>query len=70
MAEFWINFSIAVLVVAGLGIFALGCWTWVVVHQAASEAREWFRRQNAAGRIEDREADVIIDHERTQASEW
>jgi hypothetical protein len=27
-------------------VFAL--WTWVVVHQAATEAREYFRRENEA----------------------
>lgn len=69
MAEFWINFSVAVLVVAGLGIFALGCWTWVVVHQASSEAREWFRRQNLAGRIEDQQADELINREVVQLSD-
>ena len=25
-------------------------WTWTVVHQAATEAREYYRRQNAAQR--------------------
>ena len=25
-------------------------WTWIVVHQAATEAREYYRRQNAAQR--------------------
>lgn len=32
--------------------FVVGClsiWTWAVIHQAATEARGYFRRQNTMG---------------------
>jgi hypothetical protein len=51
--------------VAVIGLVIAGCmvWTWIVVHQAASEAREWFARQNIAARIEDAEDDALIERE-------
>lgn len=53
----------AILLVVTVGLTAAGfmVWTWAVVHQAATEAREYYRRQNAAGRVEDGEADALID---------
>ena len=49
------------LIAVGLVIGGFAIWTWVVVHQAATEAREYFQRRNADGRIEDREADALLD---------
>lgn len=53
----------AVLLAASVIIAGFGIWTWIVVHEAATEAREYFRRQNAAARIEDAEADEVIVEE-------
>lgn len=49
------------LIVVGLIVGGVAIWTWIVVHQAATEAREYFRRQNIDGRIEEREADALLD---------
>lgn len=45
------------LVVLGVILFVFAVITWILLYDTLTEARAHFRRQNAAGRLEDDEAD-------------
>lgn len=45
------------LIALGVVIFIFAVATWAVLFETLVEAREYFRRQNAAGRAQDAEAD-------------